>query len=236
MDRYLEHERFGRQSGLKTGPLLCCCAALLVMAGCDDRPAPPPPLPDTPSTRPASTLDLPVAPTTQELVSGKQKTIQLGTFPLSLDVPNSWKIASTSNSLWVEGYAPGGEIRLLLTPQGDPLKPAMVKAWEVRVSKESTTNPSSKLLHSSLRPIGGNAKAFDRREVNTVNVTRDNGTIERIDFVDWSIDVMVPQGNAFTLDLIHFTGLTKEQYEKDREFLEKILATLHYDALPGTLE
>jgi len=46
----------------------------------------------------------------------------------------------------------------------------------------------------------------------------------------------VPQAMNYTLDLLHFMALTNDQYQQDKDFLEKILATLHYDAAKGLLD
>jgi hypothetical protein len=55
--------------------------------------------------------------------------------------------------------------------------------------------------------------------------------------MDWTIQVYVPQDQSFALDLLHFAMLPVDLYQQDKDFLEKIVASLHrFDATKGALQ
>ena len=66
-----------------------------VASGCDDRNDVPPEVlkaqqqPPLPATR--------QGPTTRELLDGPKKTLHVGEFPMTLDVPESWGLRSMGN-------------------------------------------------------------------------------------------------------------------------------------------
>jgi hypothetical protein len=77
---------------------------------------------------------------------------------------------------------------------------------------------------------------MERREVYEGNTLGFDGEPQPAKMMDWSIEVYVPQDMNYTLDLLHFVALTYKQYQQDKDFLQQILATLHYDAAKGLLD
>src|SRR5262245_53680451 len=81
-------------------------------AGCDPPKAPPPPQP----TAEATTQPTPQRPTTQQLLSGTFKKVPLPSAPLSISVPESWKIEPVGAITFLTGPTPSSEeARIQLT-------------------------------------------------------------------------------------------------------------------------
>jgi hypothetical protein len=224
-------------------PLAALALVLLPLIGCDDKrsssgvPPVPPPAPATQPAAPAVTR-----PTTQELLNGPRKPLVLGNFKLTMEVPPSWKLETVGSATWLAGETPNGEVRMQLAVQGAALKSGAINAMEKRARDEAAKEPD-KLEVIPLHNIGGTARKMERREVLhnlELRVPKADGTtldhVEHVDRMDWSILVFVPDGDQFTLEVINFSGLSIQQYEKDRTFLEGIIRSLHYDATGGALQ
>ena len=56
------------------------------------------------------------------------------------------------------------------------------------------------------------------------------------DDVDWFVRVFIPNGKQFSTGTLTFVGLSKEQYDKDKIFLEQLIGSLHYDGTNGALD
>ncbi len=202
--------------------------------GCDDKRDPvlsgllPP---ATPATAPVV-----LRPTTQQLLELKRREIMLGSFPLTLEVPPSWKISSEGSGTWLEGETPHGDVRIQLFAQGAPMKVTALLAMEKRAREQAATQPEN-LEVLPLKPIGGPAKKMERREIlRHLAIVRDSGAVEHVDRVDWSVMVFVPKDDKFDVDELNFSGLSLEVYQQDREFIEHIIRSLHYDAAGGALK
>ncbi len=188
-----------------------------------------------PTTSPA-TAPVVLRPTTQQLLEAKRKEIVLGSFPLSLEVPPTWKLTAEGSGTWLEGECPSGDIRIHLFAQGAQIKIAALLAMEKRAREQAATQPET-LEVVPLKPIGGPARKMERREIlRNLAIVRDGGVTEHVDRVDWSIMVFVPKDDGFDVDELNFSGLPLDVYQKDREFIEHILRSLHYDATGGALK
>jgi hypothetical protein len=212
-------------------------AVATAFVGCndkpDDLPTTPPPKPATqPAPAPATA---PVRPTTQQLLEAPRKAIVLGSFKLTLEVPPGWEVNSPGSSAFLEGSTPHGEVRIQLAAHGAPLKNNAITAMEKRARDEAAKQPTE-LEVVPLRNIGGTARKLERREfLRNLAITGDDGTVRHVDRVDWQIMAFVPEGEDFAVDVLNFTGLSIEQYQQDKQFLEHVLSTLHYDATGGLL-
>jgi hypothetical protein len=224
-----------------SNPPLALILGLLPLVGCDDKRSSVPTIaPPAPATLPSAAAV--TRPTTQELLNGTRKPLVLGTFKLTIEVPPSWKLETVGSATWLAGDTPNGEARMQLAVQGAALKSGAIAAMEKRAREEAAQHPDT-LEVIPLHNIGGTARKMERREVLhnlELRVPKADGKtldhLEHVDRMDWSILVFVPDGDQFILEVINFSGLSLQQYEKDRTFLEGIIRSLHYDATGGALQ
>ena len=209
-------------------------AGLLIGAlpGCNDKPDVPPVILPEPATK----MSLPATrPTTQELQTAARKVIKLGSFPLTMEVPPTWKIEAIGSGVWLEGETPHGDARIQLAAQGASLKLEAVIAMDKGARAKAASQPTS-LEVSPLKPLNnaGTVQKMEKREIlRHLPITLENGSVDYVDRVDWSILVFVPQDRGFNIDLLSFSGLSLEQYQQDREFLEHIIRSMQYQSIPG---
>jgi len=217
-------------------PPVCRLAVLsivLALAGiaCDDSPSS-----DIPQTvrdqqaRDAAAAKLPKIPTTQDLVNGPRTTTALGPLPMTLRVPVSWQVKVTGGASILQGFAPNGEIAIQLTSRPS-IKKADFEALFKSDKKEQAAKPQS-ILKVDLRPLG-DVQIYERQAVGdpapfTVydSNMKERTTTEQI--FKWTIAVLAPSGEAYQRYDLNFVGLTKSQYDQDKDFLQGILNTLTY--------
>ena len=235
-----------------TAWLAIFAAALLALSlsgGCDDRSSTtlPPPDPTTAKSLPDDFQ----RPTTQQIVSAPRKTLELLTFPLTIDVPDlphgsakspEWKISSTggdsTTSLSVEGPGPSGDVMIQMSPVPGTHKISMIQGMEKSALKEKADHPDT-VFFTEARSIGP-VRIIERRTLQhiaarvvemtnskTQEVERRN--VPASDSVEWSLTLFIPTGKDYTVGTLTFVGLTKEQYDSDKAFLEQLINSLHYE-------
>ena len=220
---------------LRIGPVATLLLPLALL-GCDDKKDIPPAASNPPpSSRPAPTATGPARPTTQELVAGKRKTLNLSAYRLTIEVPESWHLDSIGSTSYIVGDTPNGDVRIHLAPGGAQMKADPIKAMEKKAIAEAKAHPDT-LDVEPLLNIGSNARKMERREIRrNVQIVDENGKTVNADRVDWSVMVFLPDGEQFTLELIDFSSMPLQQYQADKAFLEGIIRSLHYDATGGAL-
>ncbi|MEA2707926.1 MAG: hypothetical protein QOF78_527 [Phycisphaerales bacterium] len=211
--------------------VLCFAAALWLGIGCDDQSNDiPQSVLDQQARQAAIEKTLPKIPTTQELVTGPRTVMPLGPLPMTMRVPTSWKVEVTSGASLLRGHTPSGEITIQLTSRPSLKKPefdALIKA----AKKEQAEKPQS-ILKADVRPLG-NVQVYERQAVGdpapyTVydSNLKEHTTTEQL--FKWTISVLAPHGEGLQRYELNFVGLTKSQYDQDKEFLQGMLDTLHY--------
>jgi hypothetical protein len=205
-------------------------ATALGGGGCEDKPEIPQAILDEankPKENPAAKR-----PTTQELTSGRRTRSPLTPLPLTMEVPPSWTqgefkgIKNPGNLL--QGYTPAGEVQIDFASRPSIKQEDFDRVLE-GAKKEMAKNPSMKV---QLRPLG-DIKILERQSVGPakpLTLLDEAGqphTSVESNF-KWTISVLVPHEGAFQVYELNFIGLTKSQYDKDKEFLEGILGTLQY--------
>lgn len=202
-------------------------AAILLAAGCEERPEVPPELLNKPAEPRAGGVP---RPTTQELVGGPRSRTVLSPLPLTMDLPPSWgreslnDIPTPANLL--QGYTPNGEVQIQLGTR-PMMTQAKLDALLVGAKKEMETDPQLKV---ELRTLG-NMKILERQSVGkprplTVYDSNMQPHTSTESIFNWSILALLPREEGYQAYELIFIGLTKSQYDKDREFLEGILRTL----------
>jgi hypothetical protein len=184
-------------------------------------------------------------PSTQELVSGGRKSVVLGTLPLRMMVPESWEIEKLGDSISLQGPTPKGSVRIRLSQvlqQSGPLAGSPVvftkETLELRERKAkkdaAASNGTLELI--PLHQLGMSAQVMERRETYEGQVRGFDGEPQPAKMMDWTVEVYVPQEQNYELDLLHFSTISVAQYTQDKDFLENLLGTLHYDAARGAVD
>jgi hypothetical protein len=227
------------------GMLIAAAAGGLgLMAACDDKSSVPQAVIDQATTQ--ATDQMPARPTTQELLSGPRTSELLTPLPLRMQIPKSWGrprvITSTTENI-LEGATPAGDISI-----SKKVRPSITKTDFDRLiagaKKEMQQNPDT-IKKADLRPLpnSSDGKLFERQSVGQPGpyTTYDAQNIPHTStqsIYKWTLMAFVPHADAYQVYELNFIGLTKEQFEKDQEFLNSIINTLSYatvgDSAPPT--
>jgi hypothetical protein len=189
------------------------------------------------------------APTTQELLTGKKKTVVLGAFPLTLEVPLNWALKSSGDpaTITLSGPANSGEITIQLVQpghlQGDKLPETMMAA--AKKEQAAKPHPINRLEMRNLGPF----KVLEERVIANAFVngkpaqevwgdveSTDNATatptvthtILNPQFVKWSFTIFEKSEKGFLVRGLTFPYLRVSEYEQDKQFLEQMMKTLKY--------
>ncbi len=221
--------------GLRLGVALVAAAALFLSA-CDDKPEVPPAVLEQAkkqtedATKPANKR-----PTTQALLSGKRSRTALVPLPLTMDLPPGWGqlnepgIKVSANLL--QGYTPsGGEVQIQLSNRA-AIKQEDLDLMIAGGKKEMAEKPKE-IIKFEMRSLGAN-KVLERQSVGhpapftTYDADMQPHTTEESAF-NWTITVLVPNEGAYQRYELNFIGLTKSQYDKDKDYLNSVVDTLRY--------
>jgi len=216
--------------------LLAVSAALIVtcQAGCDK------PRPQAASTEPAEpqpTASTQAAttnrPTTQQLLSGEQTRIPLRAIPFTISVPKNWQIKVQAGIPILEGPTPSGVAQIQISRHASPIAQHSDRLVE-GAKRDVQANPSPYAL-AEVRNLSGGIRALEYRSVARTPTTSAaiDSTGRKIADVatplQWKFTAFVPNGRDTDLCELSFIDLTREQFDLDRELLEKIIASLQYD-------
>jgi hypothetical protein len=211
--------------------LLASGVALLIAAagGCDDSSTRVPQAVLEQATRPATSTDK--TPTTQELLTGHRSRTALMPLPVTMELPPGWgpmQKARLPNV--IQGYTPSGDVQIQLSARPS-MKDAELKAMINSAKKEMAARPQQ-IIKVDLRQAG-EAQILERQRVGEPAKFKvfdsNNVPHESIESnFTWTIDVIVPHDGAYQMHELNFIGLTKSQYEKDKEFLNSVISTLAY--------
>src|SRR5690349_17689433 len=163
----------------RSGAVLAAILLPVALLGCDDKKDLPPNTPAVPppSSQPAqksSAAASTARPTTQELVAGKRKTLNLSAYRLTIEVPESWHLDSVGAATYIVGDTPAGDVRIHLAP-GAQMKADPIKAMEKKALAEAQAHPET-LEVKALLNIGGSARMMERREIRrNVPIVDENG-------------------------------------------------------------
>jgi hypothetical protein len=224
----------------KTAATAVLSASIFLAVGCDD------PAEDMQQTmvdqqkkQADAAKQLPKIPTTQDLLSGARTTTALGPLPMTMSVPSSWRVAVVSGATNLQGWTPSGnEVAIQLSSRPTVKKEALDYAIR-SAKKEQTDNPAS-VLKVEVRPFGSGGMQIMERQ--GVGEPRDYPIMDKTGKTQitteqpfkWTISVFAPHGgDAYQVYELNFIGLTKSQYDKDKDFLQDILGTLTYASNAG---
>jgi hypothetical protein len=218
--------------------MLCSFIACGAVAGCDDTPEVPQAVLDE-ASKPDEEVDT-KRPTTQELLSGRRTRSQLAPLPLTMEIPPSWTqgtfegVENPGNLL--QGYTPNGVVQISLGSKPS-IKPERLDQIVTGAKKEMEKNPNLKAelkTRSDLKVLELQ-KVLPPKEFPTYSISGNqmvtHTSIESP--FNWTMTVFVPHEGGYQVYDLNFIGLTKSQYDKDKEFLESILSTIQYGSGSG---
>jgi hypothetical protein len=207
------------------GRVALALMAALALAGCDNAPPVPKNLPatdDRPATAPATSR-----PTTQELLTGPTKKLNLNAIPFSVTVPQSWEVKTTPEGLtFLEGPSPAGDVQIQLAKRHNQLSKEDVEALIRAAKRDADAHPEAHRT-ATVREMAS-FRILDRQSTGTpvsVQTTDPEGkpTVTQITPYQWTILLLLPRGTNFEAYELSFYDLTLEQFTKDKQFLQKIV-------------
>ena len=189
-------------------------------------------------------------PTTRELLTGKKKTVQLGGFPLTLEVPVTWALHSSGDSavITLSGLANSGEIIIQLVQPGKMNGAKLPKSTMATAQKEMADKPHP-LNRLEMRLLGP-MRVLEQRMITNAFVngkvpaevwgdveSNDNlsatktvtHTILNPQILKWSFTFFEPgEKGTYMVRGLTFLSLRVSEYEQDKEFLEQMMQSLKY--------
>lgn len=201
----------------------------LLQVGCDDRPTSVPQAVLEQASKPPSSTSK--HPTTQDLLTGHRFKTALMPLPLTMDLPPGWGPMHDARlpNLY-HGFTPSGEVEIQLSARSS-MKPDELEALIKAARKEMAEKPNQ-IVKVDIRPLGA-VRVLERQKIGVPAPfkTFDSNNVphESIESnFTWTFDVIVPHDGAFQIHELNFIGLTKGQYDKDKEFLQSIVSTMGY--------
>jgi hypothetical protein len=198
----------------------------------------------------------PPRPTTQELLSGPRKSLRLGDYPLTLEVPQSWNLKSEGGVILVAGPATSSDVEIQLLNPGRPLgvegtpRSATLDRVVNQAKSEAAAKPHS-FNKVELRDLGDGVKVLEQRMISTpfVDGKLPPERVEEVTIGDpklgpvattrqvvnphlmkWTFTVFIPEGtDKYTARALNFSMLSVSEFAQDREFLERMTGTLKYE-------
>jgi hypothetical protein len=214
--------------------------------GCDDKSDVPPEM-----LRPRPAASAPSGPTTRELLASPKKTLRLGAFPLTLDVPKDWNLRSMADGevIMVEGPAVSGDVVIQLVQQTQTVGLTGPETALAQAKAEMAAKPHP-INRAELRPLGP-GKVLEVRMISNkfengklppevwgdVELTETRSgpapttrAILNPHLVKWTFTVFAPAGEkAYSMRGLNFMGLGLREYDNNQEFLEQMMKTLRYE-------
>ena len=218
--------------------MLCSLIACGVVVGCDDAPEVPQAVLDK-ASKPDEEVEI-KRPTTQQLLSGQRTRSQLAPLPLTMEIPPSWtqgKFEGVENpGNLLQGYTPNGVVQISLGSKPS-IKPERLDQIILGAKKEMEKNPNLKveLTNRGNLKILELQKVLPPKEFTTYSISG-NQMVPHVSIespFNWTMTVFVPHEGGYQVYDLNFIGLTKSQYDKDKEFLESILSTIQYGSGSG---
>jgi hypothetical protein len=180
--------------------------------------------------KPQSTSPEPATQESSDIVDNRPKapmelfrTMQIADYPLALRVPEKWELKFGPVLLLrgptPNGPLPDGIIHLVISRQG-PLHRSVVDAIKPPTTKPTTKPATNDALVRDQLTVAGQLRIHERRSVQPAT----GGLPE---MMKWTISVyeQIDRDNS-RLYQISFLDLTREHFEKDRQLLESMVASL----------
>lgn len=199
-------------------------------SGCDDSPTVPPELVQESTTEAPQDM-APARPTTQELLEGPRRPVQLDNLPLTVQAPAGWaveRMEGTSHVL-LQGPTPSGEAAIQLNDR--PFTTGAKFEMIVKGAKKELQESPESIKMVELRRIKG-AQVLERQRVGSMPAPSpvDPPGLTLSPPFNWTILVFVPRGEDYDTYELNFIGLTADQYETDKTLLRGIIDSISVNA------
>jgi hypothetical protein len=206
-------------------PVMIGAFCVWTLIGCDDRRTL---VPLEPTTAPATQ---PAAPTTQDLLSGQQQRLSLRSIPFWINVPRGWELKSQAGVVLLQGPTPSGVAQLQVGRHMAPIE-NHAQNLIIGAKREAAAHPSEYAL-AEVRDNNG-IKTLETRSVgatqNAPAIDAGGNTIApTMTPLEWKTTMFIPDGRDTIVCDIHFVDLSREQYDRDKQLLTKIMSSLQYD-------
>lgn len=208
-------------------------SALLVLVayGCDQAPPPPP---DTqPEQRDPH-------PTTQQFLDMPRERIRLGSYPLTIEVPTTWKFQRLGLVDILQGPIPSGhllagDVQLHITRM--PALPAGQIELLADDTRQLLVREPNRYRHVNVRK-DDKLYIIEKRWIDPAKSgTNDVGQPVAIpELFGWELTLYVPRQGNFVPYRLKFVLLTSEQYARDGKLLEPILSSVRYEPALETID
>ena len=155
----------------------------------------------------------------------------LRAIPFNLTVPRGWDFKSEDGITVLQGPSPKGIVQIAIGKHISPI-PDHAKRLIDGAKKELADHPNQYAL-ANVRQDNG----VQILETRSIDATRQSPTIDADGSVlaptstpmRWKISAFVTNGAELDICEINFVDLTREQYDRDKDFLQQIIASLQYD-------
>jgi hypothetical protein len=213
-----------------------CMALGIVLIGCDRQSKSP--VASAPAAAAPQTQPEPTKPTTQELMEGSYKKMVLPGMPLSLEVPQSWKIENEGPLMFLQGPTPADNSMIQLA-QRESLRPDQIENLLNGVNHDRDQHPQS-VKRAEMHDFGtmrvleqlsvGQPVTSPKVDSRGEGILDEHGTLMTVTItpMHWKLTIFVPAEKLFSQYELNFIDLSQEQYNVDKDFLEKIVHSLKY--------
>jgi hypothetical protein len=221
---------------LATVALIVAVATAANTSGCDrPRPQAANPQPQEPAQPAATQASLTVneRPTTQQLLTGEYVRVPLRAIPFSVTVPKGWEIKAQAGILTLEGPTLAGTAQIQISRHLAPI-PQHAERLIEGAKREVAANRSPYGL-AEVRTLSGDIRYLEYRSVspNPTGSPTIDSTGRQIaptaTPMQWKLTAFLVRGKDTDLCELSLIDFTREQFEMDREVLEKIFASFEYD-------
>jgi hypothetical protein len=215
-------------------------AAIALFAGCDDgkpkSPADLAPQQTTtadPATQPAD------GSSAQSMGRDELAPMPLGVIPFTLGAPRGWKVKVRAGVMTLEGPTVAGTAQIQVARHVQPIAGHADRLVE-GAKKEIAAEPGP-YNKCDVRTVGGVQVLEFRKLGRATGAPVIDATGKQIapsgTSMQWKLTAFVRRGGGSAKDVdmceIGFVDLTREQYDIDKELLEKMIASLKYE--PGAV-
>lgn len=216
--------------------ILALISAVTVAAGCDER------RPNSPAD-PSASQSAATNPTTQpaddagahDVTNQELTPVPLGAIPFAMNAPKGWKFKSRAGVLTLEGPTIAGTAQIQIVRHMQPIAGHAERLVE-GAKKEIAAEPGP-YNKCDVRTVGGVQVLEFRKLGRPTGAPAIDATGKQIapggTSMQWKLTAFVRRAGGTEKDLdmceIGFVDLTREQYDIDKELLEKMIVSLKYD-------
>jgi hypothetical protein len=163
-----------------------------------------------PATEPASSL------------SGDKMDLKLAVVPLTLHVPVEWKLNEAGGVMAIEGPLPHGDAEIIISR----LKPLNAERTQMWFAAATQPADDKQYLTNDVRDING-LKVWETATVEHGAASDVQGGATTVpSWVSWRFTILVPQDQGTLPCSLGFAGMSRADYEAQKDFVESIMGTI----------